>query len=321
MRVLVTGGAGYIGSICVKELLDRGHEVDVFDNLSEGNLAAVDKRAHFYRGDLRIGYSIKNQMERYLFDAVIHFASLALVSESMKHPMDYFANNIQGGIELLGAMLTCKCNRIIFSSSCAIFGDAENNLPIGENHPCFPINPYGESKLVVEKMLRWNKNAGWLKPCSLRYFNAAGASETHGEAHRVETHLIPNILLAAARKKAYVEVYGGGQCVRDYIHVLDLVDAHIRVLESGVEGAYNLGTGYGLSVNDVISVARDVTGVDIPVKYMPHREGDPAVLVANSSLAKKELGWKAQRGIEEMVKSAWDWMLKNPNGYKTKESA
>jgi len=315
MNVLVTGGAGYIGSNCVQALLNRGYEVDVFDNLSCGHANAVDKRARLFRGDLTVSGDIRNHLVKHPVDAVIHFAAKALVSESMDHPLDYFHNNIKGGLELLSAMFESGCNRIIFSSSCAIFGDAEQDLPIDEDHPRRPVNPYGESKLAFERILFWNAHSGWLRSCSLRYFNAAGASGDYGEDHLVETHLIPNILFAAVGKKNCVELYGNGKCVRDYIHVLDLVDAHIKVLESGAEGAYNLGTGSGLNVNEVVKVAKSVTGIDIKTKFMPYRVGDPEILVANPTLAKRALGWETKYDITDMIRSAWEWMLKHPDGY------
>lgn len=314
MKIFATGAAGFIGSVTVKELLNRGHQVLVFDDLSTGHRQAVDSRAEFYCGELGDPNHILPAMRTFQPDAVMHFASLALVGESMEYPLKYF-RNVSNGIALLDAMQWSGCDRIVFSSSCAIFGNAENGMPIAEDHPKNPINPYGESKLMFEKVLNWLAERKGLRQCSLRYFNAAGATECFGEDHDPETHLIPNVLTAASGKRSHVEIYGKGDCVRDYIHVLDLADAHVMALESGVEGGFNLGTGKGSSVNDVIASVIRVTGKHPVIKKMPARAGDPPTLVANPALFGRRLGWKATRDLDEMVRSAWDWSLRNPNGY------
>lgn len=314
MRVFAVGAAGYIGGIVVEVLLDRGHEVVVFDNLSTGHREAVDSRAQFCFGELDDNDRLLPTMNEFQPEAVMHFASHALVGESMEFPLKYFGN-VSNGICLLDAMQRSGCNKIIFSSSCAIFGVAENGMPISESHPKNPVNPYGESKLMFEKILHWTAELKGLHQCSLRYFNAAGASKERGEVHFSETHIIPNILAAVSGRKEYVEVYGRGDCVRDYIHVLDLADAHVKALESRTEGGLNLGTGKGHSVMDLIDSVVRVTSKHPVIKQMPPRAGDPPVLVADPSLAEKTLGWKATRDLDEMVRSAWDWMILHPNGY------
>ena len=323
MKILVVGGAGYIGSVCAELLLDEGHTVCVFDNLSEGHRAAVDSRAEFIEGDLGTIDPIQSALTAYRPEAVMHFAASALVAESMEYPSKYFRNNIGNGLNLLDAMVATGVNRFVFSSTCAIFGLPER-LPIDETLPKHPINPYGESKLAFEKILRWYGEIHGLRFVSLRYFNAAGASEKFGEEHRVETHLIPNVLKVALGQKPHVEIYGtdydtpDGTCIRDYIHILDLSRAHILALASDKSEFYNLGTGGGTSVREVIESCRKITGHKIPVVEKSRRPGDPARLVAASDKIQRELGWQPKfQNIDAIIESAWRWHQQFPNGYGT----
>ena len=321
MKILVTGGAGYIGSICVEEMLNRGHGIAVLDNLTEGHRAAVDPRATFYEADLADRVAVGLAVKEFAPDAVMHFAANALVGESMTNPSKYFRNNVSNGVNLLDAMVENGVKRFVFSSTCATFGVPER-MPIDETLPQRPINPYGESKLMFEKILRWYDEIHGLRFTALRYFNAAGASEKFGEDHRVETHLIPNILKVALGQKEAVEIYGtdyetpDGTCIRDYIHILDLADAHIRALDRGESGFFNLGTGGGTSVREVIDCCRRVTGKDIAVREQPRRAGDPPRLIAASDKIRRELGWEPRfQNIEAIVRNAWDWHVRHPAGY------
>src|SRR5215212_2161577 len=291
MKILVVGGAGYIGSICAEVLLDEGHAVGIFDNLVEGHRAAVDPRATFFPGDLGDAPPIKQTLSQYVPDAVMHFAASALVGESMQNPSKYFRNNVGNGLNLLDAMIEAGVNNLIFSSTCAIFGPPER-VPIDETLPMRPINPYGESKLMFERVLRWYNAVHGLKFVALRYFNAAGASSRFGEHHRLETHLIPNVLKVALGEKPHVEIFGtdydtaDGTCIRDYIHILDLARAHILALDAPKSEFYNLGTGGGSSVREVIEAGRKISGCDIPVVEKPRRPGDPPRLIASSQKIK-----------------------------------
>jgi UDP-glucose 4-epimerase len=321
MKILVVGGAGYIGSVCAELLLDENHNVCVFDNLSEGHRRAVDSRAEFIEGDLASVDGIQAALVSFQPEAVMHFAASALVPESMKNPSKYFRNNIGNGLNLLDAMIATKVRQLVFSSTCAIFGPPER-VPIDETLPHRPISPYGESKLAFEKILRWYSEIHGLRFVALRYFNAAGASENFGEEHRVETHLIPNVLQVALGQKAHVEIYGtdyetpDGTCIRDYIHILDLARAHILALEAPASEFYNLGTGGGTSVREVIESCRKITGHKIPVVEKPRRPGDPARLIAASEKIKRELRWQPKfQSIDAIIKSAWKWHQKFPNGY------
>jgi len=321
MKILVVGGAGYIGSICAELLLDEGHEVVIFDNLTEGHRRAVDARAAFIEGDLANRQKIEAAFSKTRPDAVMHFAASALVGESMRDPSKYFRNNIANGLNLLDALVAAGVPRIIFSSTCAIFGPPER-LPIDETLPPSPINPYGESKLAFEKILRWYDQIHGLKVVSLRYFNAAGASAKLGEDHRPETHLIPNVLKVALGQKRHVEVFGtdyetpDGTCIRDYIHIVDLARAHILALKSSKSEFYNLGTGGGSSVREVIAACREITGRKIDVVEKPRRPGDPPRLIASSEKIKRELGWRPKfQSLEAMIESAWKWHEKFPGGY------
>jgi UDP-glucose 4-epimerase len=321
MKILVVGGAGYIGSVCVELLLNEGHEVAIFDNLTEGHRAAIDPRAIFIEGDLIDRAAIGAALSKVHPDAVMHFAANALVGESMENPSKYFRNNVGNGLNLLDAMVEARVTRLVFSSTCAIFGPPDR-LPIDETLPARPINPYGESKLAFEKILRWYDQIHGLKFVALRYFNAAGASEKFGEDHRVETHLIPNILQVALGQKPEVAIFGtdyetpDGTCIRDYIHILDLARAHILALGSKKSEFYNLGTGGGSSVREVIDTVGKVTGRKIKVVEKSRRPGDPPRLIASSEKIQRELGWKPQfQSLDVIIESAWKWHQTFPNGY------
>jgi UDP-glucose 4-epimerase len=320
-RILVVGGAGYIGSICVEELLNAGHSVGVFDNLTEGHRKAVDSRARFFQGDLADPSVIKLAIAEHKPDAVMHFAASALVGESMTKPEKYFHNNVCNGLNLLNAMHENGVKRLVFSSTCATFG-IPDRVPIDESLPQAPINPYGESKLIFEKILRWYGEIHGLTFVALRYFNAAGASEKFGEDHRIETHLIPNVLKVALGQKQAAEIFGtdyetpDGTCIRDYIHILDLAQAHMLALEAPKSAFYNLGTGGGTSVKEIIDICREVSGREIPVIERARRAGDPPRLIAGSDKIQRELGWTPKhQDIRRIIESAWAWHLKNPKGY------
>ena len=322
MRIFVVGGAGYIGSVCAELLLDEGHDVSIFDNLTEGHRRAVDARANFIQGELADRTQIQAALSNDRPDAVMHFAANALVGESMRDPSKYFRNNICNGLNLLDSMIAASVQRIVFSSTCAIFGLPER-LPIEETTPARPINPYGESKLAFEKILHWYDQIHGLKFVSLRYFNAAGATEKFGEDHRQETHLIPNVLKVALAQKPNVEIYGtdyetpDGTCIRDYIHIVDLTRAHILALGAASSASYNLGTGGGSSVREVIATCAKVTGRKIAVIEKPRRPGDPPQLVASSEKIKRELGWRPQfQSLDAIIESAWKWHERFPRGYE-----
>ena len=322
MKILVVGGAGYIGSVCAELLLEQGHGVTIFDNLSEGHRRALDPRAEFVEGDLVDRQLIEKILAKQQPDAVMHFAANALVGESMQNPSKYFRNNIANGLNLLDAVISAGVEKIIFSSTCAIFGPPER-VPIDETMTPRPINPYGESKLAFEKILRWYGEIHGLKFVSLRYFNAAGASAKFGEDHRVETHLIPNVLKVALGQKPTVEIFGtdyetpDGTCIRDYIHIFDLARAHILALNATKGDFYNLGTGGGASVRDVIDSCRKITGRNIDIVEKPRRPGDPPRLIASSEKIKRELGWQPQfQSLDAIIESAWKWHQKFPRGYE-----
>jgi len=322
MRIFVTGGAGYIGSVTAELLLDEGHEVAIFDNLIEGHRRAVDSRAQFIQGDLADRDQIERALSNTRPDAVMHFAAYALVPESMRDPSKYFRNNVSNGLNLLDAMLTTGVQRIIFSSTCALFGPPDR-VPIDETAPARPANPYGESKLAFEKILRWYDQVHGLKFVCLRYFNAAGATEDLGEDHRPETHLIPNVLKVALGQRPSLEIYGtdyetpDGTCIRDYIHIVDLAHAHILALGATASGFYNLGTGGGSSVKEVIAACRKITGRQIDAIEKPRRPGDPPRLIASSEKIKKELGWQPQfQSLDVIIETAWAWHQKFPDGYE-----
>ena len=324
MKVLVTGGAGYIGSVVVEQLLEGGYEVVVVDNLKQGHREAVLPGAEFYEGDFGDRELLEGIFGEHKIDAVLHFAAEAQVADSMTNPHKYFLTNVSKGLVLLEAMRAHGCDRFIFSSTAATFGEPKYT-PIDEEHPQEPINAYGESKLMFEKILDWYHRAYGLKFMSFRYFNAAGASKRLGEDHRPETHLVPVVLQVALGKREHVEVYGtdyptkDGTPVRDYIHVLDLARAHILGLEkldSFPDGKYNLGNGEGFTVLEVIETTEEVTGKKIPYRPAPRRPGDPAVLVASSRRAAGELGWEPEfPELKEIIRSAWEWHRGHPEGY------
>ncbi|GLQ49266.1 UDP-glucose 4-epimerase GalE [Dyella flava] len=318
MRVLVCGGAGYIGSHMVRMLLAAGHQVVVFDNLSTGHSLAAEP-ASLVVGDLLDVPLLETLLTTQHFDAVVHFCARSLVGESVSEPYAYYENNVIGTLNLLKAMRAAKINKLVFSSTAAIFGDPESEL-IAESHPVRPINPYGSSKAMVERMLMDAARAYGLCSVALRYFNAAGADPSGeiGESHEPETHLIPNVLRAALDGRNTLKVFGhdyatrDGTCVRDYIHVNDLASAHTKAIEfmANHEGAhqFNLGNGRGFTVMEVIEAARRVTGVRVPFEYAPRRAGDPPVLVASNAKAREQLDWSPTfTEIEAIIESAWRW--------------
>ena len=321
MNVLVTGGAGYIGSICTEELLNAGHTVTVYDDLSEGHRSAVDSRALFILGRPEEEGHILNAVQQARPEAIVHFAANALVGESMVNPSKYFRNNVVNGLKLLDAAVAAKVKKFVFSSTCATYGPPDH-VPMTEDLPQRPINPYGESKLMFERMLYWYRELHGLEFVAFRYFNAAGASVRFGEHHRTETHLIPNVLRVPLGLARHCEIYGtdyptpDGTCIRDYIHIVDLAQAHVLALEPGKQGFYNLGNGDGYSVREVIRMCEKVTGTSIPTVEKPRRPGDPPKLVASATKAIRELGWKPRYpSLEEIVKTAWAWHREHPQGY------
>ena len=320
----MTGGAGYIGSVVTEELLRNRHDVVVYDNLQKGHRQAVVAPAQFVHADLADKAKLEETLSAHRIDAVIHMAADSLVGESCEQPAKYYKNNVVAGLTLLDAMREAGVNRIVFSSTAATYGEPEKQ-PIEETDPTRPTNPYGESKLAFERALSWYTEAYGLRYASLRYFNAAGASERCGEAHDPESHLIPIALQVAAGSREFVEVYGNdyqtpdGTCVRDYIHVIDLARAHILALGALDQGSriYNLGCGgAGYSVNEVLAAAREVTGKDIRARVTARRAGDPSVLIASSEKIKRELGWKPQfQDLRVIIESAWRWTQAHPSGY------
>ncbi len=323
MNILVTGGAGYIGSIVAQELIGAGHEVVVFDSLVRGHRAAVPEETTFVRGDLLDQEALAKLFEEYDFFALMHFAALIESGESMEKPTLYLRNNTLGSLNLLEAAVTQGVKRFVFSSTADVYG-----LPIREriveSDPLRPINPYGESKLLVERMLAWFERIHGLRYASLRYFNAAGATPQRGEDHRPESHLIPRVLQVALGQRDHLEIYGtdyptdDGTCIRDYIHVLDLAQAHILALEALEERSriYNLGNGHGYSVKEVIETARQVTGHPIPTVERPRRPGDAPIKVASAEKIERELGWQPRYPhLESIIESAWRWHRANPQGY------
>lgn len=326
MAVLVTGGAGYIGSHTVAALLEKGEEVVILDNLRQGRREAV-LGGTLYEGDLLDAQLLDRVFASHDIDGVIHFAACSLVGESMRDPGKYYRNNVYGTLCLLEAMKRAGVSRIVFSSTAAVYGEPER-VPIDEEDRTLPTSVYGETKLAMERMIRWFGDIHGIRFVSLRYFNAAGAHESGriGEDHRPETHLIPLILQVALGKRDHIAVFGDdyptedGTCIRDYIHVSDLADAHILALErlrrGGGSAVYNLGTGKGYSVRQVIAAAREVTGHPIPARVEPRRAGDPAVLVASPARAKAELGWEPRRSdLHNLIATAWAWHRRHPDGY------
>ena len=327
MGILVTGGAGYIGSHFVYKLIEKGYDVIVIDNLDTGFKEAIHREVSFYKGDIRDLKFLDLVFSRESIECVVHFAANSLVGESMENPLKYFDNNVYGMQNLLKSMVKHNIDKIVFSSTAATYGEPNSTL-ITEEHITHPINVYGESKLMMEKLMYWTKEAHGLKYIALRYFNVAGAHKSGmiGESHMPETHLIPIILQVALGIRDYITVFGNdyptedGTCIRDYIHINDLVDAHIlsmeKLLNGKYGGTYNLGTGKGYSIMEMIESARNVTGHLIPSQIGQRRVGDPAVLVASNNLAKVELGWSPKHmDIGEIIQSAWKFHQKYPKGF------
>jgi UDP-glucose 4-epimerase len=328
MKILVLGGAGYIGSHTVYELIDRGEDVVIVDNLETGYKEAVHPKARFYQGDIRERSFIDHVFEQEKIEAVIHFAANSLVGESMVNPLKYYDNNLCGTKVLLESMVANGVDKIVFSSTAATYGEPER-VPILETDRTEPTNTYGETKLSMEKMFHWTGKAHGLKFVSLRYFNACGAHKSGdiGEAHNPESHLIPLILQVPNKQREAISVFGDdydtkdGTCIRDYIHVTDLAQAHILAVEYLIKGnesnIFNLGNGVGFTVKEVIETARKVTGDPIKTEIVPRRAGDPAVLIASSEKAKTILGWKPEHAdLEGIITSAWNWHKNHPNGYR-----
>jgi UDP-glucose 4-epimerase len=326
MPILITGGAGYIGSVAASVLLAQNEPIVVLDNLSRGHRAAVREDVPFYQGDVGDRTLVASIVREHSIKACMHFAALAYVGESVANPSLYFENNVAQGVSLLNALVENGVQHFVFSSTCATYGEPAV-VPISEDTPQQPVNPYGWSKLIIERALASYDLAYGFKFVALRYFNAAGASRDLGEHHEPETHLIPNVLAAADGRAAHVEVYGtdyptaDGTAVRDYIHIEDLADAHVlalRHLRAGGESDFiNLGNGRGFSVHEVIDAARKITGRPIVAVDKPRRPGDPPILVAHAERAAKVLGWQPKRpGLEDIIGSAWSWRLSHPNGYE-----
>jgi UDP-glucose 4-epimerase len=325
-RILVTGGAGYIGSVVVEQLLERGFKVVVLDDLSAGHRQAVARGAGFVQGGVGNGELVESLLERERIEAIIHLAAFALVPESVAQPQKYVTNNVTAARVLLEAAVRAKIRRFVFSSSCAVYGHPAT-IPIAEDSPLEPVNPYGETKRDFERVLADVAPKHGMGVVSLRYFNASGATERLGEDHDPETHLIPNVLAAALGKRAALEVYGtdyptaDGTAVRDYVHVADIADAHLRALDVKLDGdkavAVNLGTGTGRSVREVVEAVRRVTGRNVPTIERPRRPGDPPELVAAVDRAATLLGWCASHSsLEEILSSAWRWHQAHPRGYR-----
>lgn len=328
MSILVLGGAGYIGSHAVDQLIDKGYEVVVVDNLQTGHKQSIHKNAVFYQGDIRDKGFMQNVFKQETIDGVIHFAASSLVGESVEKPLVYFNNNVHGTQIVLEVMEEFGVKQIVFSSTAATYGEPKE-MPIVETTPTNPENPYGESKLMMEKMMKWCDNAYDLRYVALRYFNVAGAKAdaSIGEDHDPETHLIPIILQTALGQREYLGIYGDdydtpdGTCIRDYVYIEDLIAAHIAALDYLQKGnestVFNLGSNTGYSVKEMVEAARQVTGKEIPAKVLPRRLGDPSKLVASSEKAKMILDWQPQvTDIKQIIKTAWDWHVSHPKGYK-----
>jgi len=317
MAVLVTGGAGYIGSHTVRQLTGKGFEVVVLDNLSRGHIESIPGNVHFEKADLLNEEGLKNAIGKYKIDAVIHFAAFAYVGESVENPSLYYRNNVIGSFNLIKVISELGIKKFVFSSTCSIYGNPEN-VPISEKEPANPINPYARTKYMIENILSDFETAYGLKYAALRYFNAAGDSDdgSIGESHEPEPHLIPLVLFTALGKRDSIKIYGDdydtpdGTCIRDYIHVNDLADAHIKALkyiENGASTVINLGTGNGYSVKEIIEAARRITGKEIKAEITGRRAGDPTVLVADNKKAKELLGWNPEYNLDGILKSAWNW--------------
>lgn len=327
MAILVTGGAGYIGSVTVERLRESNEEIVVLDDLSRGHRAALDASMPFYQGRVGDRALIERIVRKHEVDSCIHFAALAYVGESVAKPADYFENNVAQGIILVRALLECGVRHFVLSSTCATYGEPED-IPIGEQTPQWPSNPYGWSKLLMERLLDSYHRAYALNFMALRYFNAAGATTKNGDHHEPETHLVPNVLAACAGERGEVSVFGNdystpdGTAIRDYIHVGDLADAHVGSLNhlrsGGNSDFLNLGTGLGYSILEVIATAKQVTGRDVGIQFAPRQHGDPARLVADPARAEMVLGWKPVRSdLPEILRSQWEWNERHPKGYSS----
>ncbi|MCC6790489.1 MAG: UDP-glucose 4-epimerase GalE [Thermomicrobiales bacterium] len=323
MKVVVTGGAGYIGSVAVERLIERGDEVTVFDSLWRGHREAVDKSAAFMQVDVRDADAVEAALLDVRPEAVLHFAAATLVPESVEQPAEYFTTNVVGSQNILAGMIRAGVRKFVFSSTAAVYGEPETET-ILETAPLRPINPYGVSKLITEQLLPSYERAYGLSYVVFRYFNVAGATKLHGEDHRPETHVIPVALQTLLGQRATFRLFGtdyptsDGTAVRDYVHVVDLADAHLLALDrlDRTLGAFNLGSKDGFSVRQLVDAVERVTGLPLPVGEAPRRAGDPPVLIADSTRARTELGWRPNRStLEEMIGSAWDWMQRNPSGY------
>lgn len=324
MRVFVTGGAGYIGSVAVDALIDAGHEVAVFDNLYMGHVEAVNEKAEFIEGDLANRRSVDMAIGSFRPDSIMHFAAYSLVGESMQNPFKYLSDNVANGINLIEVALNHGARRFILSSTANLF-DEPDTIPISESEKLQPGSPYGESKFFIERILYWALRTKGLRYAALRYFNAAGCTRVRGEDHDPETHLIPLVLQVALGQRDKIKIFGDdydtpdGSCVRDYIHVEDLAQAHILALEALEEHEelhFNLGNGNGFSVKEVVETVREVTGKDIPAEVVERRPGDPDTLIADSTKIREMLGWQPKyTDLKSIIQSAWDWHADHPTGY------
>ena len=327
MRILVLGGAGYIGSHFVKQALTLNHQVIIVDNLSTGHIESIPKQVSFYQGDMRDSTFMDSVFSRESIDVCVHFSALSLVGDSMKNPIHYFDNNVIGAIKLIEVMNKYNVKQLVFSSTAAVYG-AQTKMPITEEAITKPTNPYGESKLMIEKILYWADQAYGIKHVNLRYFNVAGASEdaTIGEVHHPETHLIPNILFVPLGKNPEFHIYGDdyntkdGTCIRDFIHVSDLINAHFLAIdylaEKNLSNTFNLGTESGYSVLEVLNKVKEITNQPIPSKINPRRPGDPDILVASANKAKENLKWQVKNSLSDIISTAWDFHKIHPDGYK-----
>jgi UDP-glucose 4-epimerase len=325
MNILVTGAAGYVGSVCAAELVKQGHCVVAYDNLSAGHRQAIVGYVQFVRGDIADREKLKRVCKKHQIEAVMHFAASALVEESIRNPHLFYCNNVSGTLSLLEVFAELKIRKLIFSSSAAVYGEPKS-VPIREDHPVCPVNPYGETKLVIERALAWYHGAYGIKCAALRYFNAAGATQDLGEDHRPETHLLPRLLAAVSGPNNSFEIYGDdyptsdGTCIRDFVHVLDIAQAHILALYSlsklGLR-IYNVGLGKGYSIRAVVKAVQEITGRQLDVRTGKRRPGDPAVLVASARKLRRELKWQPRHSdLKNIIRSAWAWMQMYPKGYR-----
>lgn len=330
MKLLVVGGAGYIGAVTVELLIEQNHEVIVLDNLCRGHEPAVPSKAKFVQGDMGNAEDLNAIFKSEKIDAVMHFGALSLVGQSVEQPALYFRNNVTNGMTLLDVMIANGVKKFVFSSTASVYGEPHSS-PITEDFPLIPSSPYGDSKLAYEKILKWYAKAYGLMYAALRYFNVAGATENIGEDHEPETHLIPLVLQAARGARPHITIFGDdyqtpdGTGIRDYIHVKDLAAAHLLAVEAlktpGQSSVYNLGSGTGFSVKQIIEVARKVTGKSIPAEIGPRRAGDPSILIASSKKIQDELGWAPKYGaLETIIGDAWKWHQKYPNGYRREQA-